>query len=230
MIDFTNVRLGRKPHNPERIAAVRPHVMGTTAPAPLILPRSDLTWTPTLARNNVDATCTVAGLINSARIWALMHGFDLVYSEESLMAFFCAVAGVPNTPEAIAAVDGLVMQDVLDHAKVHGFNIGAQSPLVPLATRVDPQDVTALKDVINSRGSVYIGINLYAQDMAPGAIWRGADAVTSPFVGGHCDCPWNYPKPNEYGQATWGETMVSDEAWLLSHIDEAWAIEWTFPV
>ncbi len=225
MIDFRNFRLGRLPHDPTRVAAVKPHVMATTAPAPKDLPRSDLVWTPTLADNDALPTCTVAGLMNSARMWALLHGFDLVNVEDKLLAFYAAVAGCAPTKAAIAATDGLVMLDVLEHAQRIGFDIGAQAPIVPDLAMIHMPNMGALKDAIFTKGSAYVGITLYEPDMQPGASYTGAPSGS--VVGGHCLDPWSFTAGG-FGVATWGRTIHANAEWLMSRIDEAYAVTWTF--
>lgn len=221
--------MGRKPHDPTRVAAVTSHRASITTPAPLVLPRADIVWTPTLAANDQLPTCTIAGLINSARMWALLHGFDLVNAEAQLLAFYAAVAGCADTEAAIAATDGLVLLDVLEHAQKVGFDIGAQAPLVPEFTAIHMPDIAGIRDAIYSRGTAYIGVTLYEADMAPGATWTGGIANVGAVVGGHCIDPCRYTE-TDFSVATWGGEIEADDEWISTRTDEAYAVSWTFPV
>jgi hypothetical protein len=166
----------------------------------------------------------VAGLINSARYWSLLHGFDLTNSEDMELAFFARVAACPDTPEAIAAVDGLELLDVLEMAQRVGFDVGAQAPLVPDFSAIHLPDEAAIQDAIATKGSAYIGVKLYEADMQPGAAWVGGLANAGAFIGGHCILQtWD-------GVATWGEILTPDQEWLMSRMDEAYALTWTFAV
>lgn len=228
MIDFRNVRLGRRQHDPARIAAVRPHRMAATAPPPSSLSRSDIVWTPTLAENNTLPTCSVAGLMNAARMSALTRGrFDLTSADGALLSFYASLAGCSDNPAAIAATDGLVLMDVLERAERGGFDVGEQVPLVPVFAAIDPRDPVALRDAIYTRGVAYVGVTLHEADM--GGSWTGDTANAGAVIGGHCIALWRYDAAT-FGAATWGATIECDQAWLMSRIDEAYALTWTFPV
>ena len=180
------IAFGRLPHDPVRLAAVPPHVMAAEAPAPPELPRPSLEWTPSLVRNDVAPTCTIAGLTNSARVWDLLRGYDLVTREAALLAFYASLAGCQDTEAAIEATEGLVMLDVLEAVATKGFHIGAQDdePLVP-RVNADPagRSGAALRDAIFSRGTAYIGVTLRQADVQPGAIWAW-------WPGGCRGCRW----------------------------------------
>jgi hypothetical protein len=221
----SQIALGRRGHDPARLAAVPPHVMAATAPAPAELPRDGLVWTPTLCKNGTLPTCVVAALDNSARVWALLQGFDLPTDEAALLAFFAACASCANTEAAIAATDGLVFLDALERAAVGGFDIGLQAPLVPSFRAINTASAAAFRDAISASGSALIGVTLYQADVQPGAVWRGGLDSVGPVDGGHAICGWRYTAA-DFGMATWGDTEVADDAWLLSRVAEAYSVTW----
>ena len=229
MPDFASFRFGRKQHDPARVAAVKPHVYGV-APVPLVLPREDLVWKPTLVRNDTLPTCTIAGLINSARVWALLKGYDLVYDEAALLSDYATLAGCAPTPEAIGATEGLQMLSVLEYFSAKGLDIGAQAPLVPDYATVATKNALAIRDAINAHGSAYAGITLYSADMQPGAVWKGAPVAGDAVAGYHCLVPFSFPTPDSFDEATWGEIMQANDEWLLSRLDEAYALTWRMAV
>jgi hypothetical protein len=224
-----NRSLGRMPHDPVRIAAERPHVMSATAPAPLVLSRPAVLAQPSLVFNDSLPTCTVAGLINCARAWAQLHGFDLTYTDDACLAFFAKVAGCDNTIEAIAKVPGLVMQDVLDYGRVNGFDCGGPVILEYDYQVVDPHDEAAIRDVISLDGGAYVGIDVYARDMADPDNWNTTVSTAGELVGGHCLVPKDYTTLN-YDAVTWGEDLQMTNVWLDERIQEVFRIEWLFPI
>jgi hypothetical protein len=202
--------------------------MSAVAPPPATLPRSDITWTPTLADNDTLPTCSIAGLMNSARMSALVRGqFDPTSTNDALLTFYAGLAGCADTTTAIAATDGLVLLDVLQRAESAGFACGEQAPLVPLFAAIDPRDPTAIRDAIFTRGVAYVGVTLHEADM--NGPWTGGTTNAGPVIGGHCITLWRYDAAT-FGAATWGATVTCDEAWLMARIDEAYALNWTFPV
>jgi hypothetical protein len=224
--DFSLFQHGRLDHDPVRVASVEPHII--SAPAPADFP-TNIIWTPSLVQNNVLPTCTIAGLMNSARIWALRHGFDLVYVEAKLLEFFASIAGCSDTIAAIAATKGLVMLDVMERAAAGKFDVGEQAPLIPRVRRIEINDMDAVKDAIVSNGSACIGVTLRQADVQPNADWRGGIAKAGPKVGGHCAVLYGYIG-DDFDAATWGERIVADKSWLTSRWDEAYSLEWTFSV
>lgn len=166
--------------------------------------------------------------MNSARMSALTRGqFDLTSTNDALLAFYASLAGCADTPTAIAATDGLVLLDVLEHARSSGFACGEQVPLVPLFAAIDPRDPTAIRDAIYTRGVAYVGVTLHEADM--NGPWTGGTADAGPVIGGHCITLWRYDV-STFGAATWGMTIECDEAWLMSRIDEAYALSWQMAV
>lgn len=218
------IRYGRLPHDPGRVAGVAPHALGDAAIPAAYPARAIAAWTPTLADNTELPTCTVAGLANSARRWVAAQGFDFPVVDQKLLDLYAAVGGCAPTPEAIAGTNGLVMLDLLQYVALHGFDYGGQTPLALMAHRVDPTDLDAIRDAIRQRQSAYIGVDLYASDVAPGAVWRGA-AKGQP-EGGHCIVACRFG-PDEWDEATWGELWPADDAWMASRVREVYALEWS---
>jgi hypothetical protein len=197
--------------------------MAAETPPPLELPRPGLVWTPTMARNDVLASCCVAGLVNSLRLWCLAyHGFDLVVSDNMLIAFFCEAAGCDQTEAAMEAVPGLVMLDVLELAQRRGFDVGAQAPYVPEFKAIDPHDMTALRDAV-ARQTAYVGVTLYRPDLLSPLNWNAAPS--GDVDGGHCIVPARYSESG-FIDATWGQEIVASDGWTAPRIAEAYSVSW----
>lgn len=229
--DFAEVCFGRVDPDLARVAAVEPHLLAAESPAPADFPLSNIVWTPSLVKNNILPTCTMAGLLNAARIWALRHGFDLVSNDDDLLADFARIAGCADTIAAIAATDGLMMLDVMDYAAAGKFNVGEQAALIPRVKRIDFTNMGAVRDAIVNTGSACIGVTLRQADVQPGvAKWLGGLKNAGSAAGGHCVTLYKYSVNGLFGAATWGDTIEVDEAWLDSRTNEAYSLEWTFSV
>jgi hypothetical protein len=221
-MDFSEAALGRKPHDPERFAAVPLHDAMASEPLPedcppppgfIVEPGYNLTL----------PTCTVVGLLNCARLWTIkQHKFDLAYELPRLLTFYAAVAGCEPTTAAIAATEGLRLLDVLEYAQANGFQINTQDVLVPLFRRIEVADMTSMRQAIATTGSVYPGYDLTPADM--NSPWTGNVAI--PVYGGHCAPGIGYTSAG-FTDATWGMEQPCDDAWVLSRIQEAYRIEWT---
>jgi hypothetical protein len=211
---------GRKPHDATRLAAVRPMVMAAEVPPPSCPPPPG--FVPALVKNDVDPTCTIAGLINCARLWLLKTaGFDPFYEEGRLLQLYadiagCSIADIPNT-------DGLVMLDVLEHVQTVGFRPTEDLVMVPRFRRIETTDLIAIKTAIAATGSVYLGVDLDQADLSGGAL---AGPLSGPVVGGHCAPGAGY-NTTVFDEATWGELMTADDAWILSRVMEAYEVTWT---
>jgi hypothetical protein len=225
--NFPQVAFGRKEHDPAWLASVRPHTYSATRPPPSTLPRPTLVWKPSLVSNDTLPTCTIAGLINSARIWTMIRNdFDLTEADASLLAFYAALAGCADTTEAIAASSGLRLQDVLEAAGRGKFTAGQQAPLIPEPRSIDPTDPIAIRDAIFRFESAYIGLTLYEADMQPGAEWVGGIENAGQPVGGHCVLGMRY-SPTGISVATWGAEMEMDNEFFASRCNETFALPWT---
>jgi hypothetical protein len=222
-----NIALGRQPHSPQRVGAAPQHRMSAEAPAPLILPRPGVLTKPSLVRNDVLPTCTIAGLLNHLRAWAqAFHGFDVGEDDQLLLNLYAAIYGCAPTVEAIAATDGLVLMDVLEYVQTHGFRIDSQNVVELTFTSIDVTDMDAVRDAIDKSGGAYLGVTLYQADVVPGlTAWTGGIGNAGPAVGGHCIVPKGYQQQTA-DTATWGILIPADDDWYLPRLDEAFDIRW----
>lgn len=227
MIDFNNIALGRKPHSADRVAAAPQHRMSAEAPAPAELLRPGILTKPSLVHNDVLPTCCIAGLLNYLRAWAQQtHGFDLAENDQLLLDLYGMIYGCPPTIEAISATDGLVLMDVLEYIQAHGFRIDSQNVVECTFLSIDVTDMAAIRDSIDKTCGAYLGVTLYEADVAPGLVeWPGSIAASGKVAGGHCIVPPRYTASTTT-DATWGEMMPTEDAWLLARLDEAFSIKW----
>jgi hypothetical protein len=183
---------------------------------------------PGLYRNDALPDCTAAGLANARRAagWVL-DGADRVTTEDAVVRWFAATAGVAPTDAAMGALDGLVMLDVLETARDSGFDLGGQVPEVPLFASIDPADRMGIAHATATLGCAYLGIDLYAEDVAPDAEW--SQPPVGDAVGGHCLLAWDYAglaDTDTVRLPTWGALMPATWVWLQSRLREAFAVRW----
>jgi len=229
-VDFNNVAFGRRPHDAARVAAAPQHRMSAEAPAPVDLPRPGILTQPSLVQNNVLPTCSVAGLINHLRAWAQLQGFDLPENDQLLLDLYASLAGCATTPAAIAATDGLVLLDLLEHIQANGFRIDSQNVVELTFAAIDISNIEAIRDAVYRDAGAYLGVTLYVDDVQPGlAAWAGAVPSGAAVAGGHCIMPKGYAGQT-FDVATWGELMPTDDEFLLARLDEGWSIQWKMAV
>ena len=219
------IAYGRLAHDQARVDAVQPHVAGATGPLPAVFPTPLTPWKPTLGLNTFLPTCAVVGLANSARRWAIGQGFDLDIPDQKLFDLFGAVAKCNPTPDAIAQTSGLVLLDLLEHVSVNGFDYGGPAPLGLVGVfRINIADLAAVRAAIFEHQSAYLGVTIYQCDAVPGMTeWRGKPAGA--VDGGHCLCGFAYGL-DLWAEASWGDAIDADSAWLLPRLAEGYVLEW----
>jgi hypothetical protein len=222
--DLSAVRLGRVAHEPARLDHLRRYA--APAPPPPVLDRP-ASWTPLLGRNDIYPDCVYVGLANSVRAaYRLAYDVDPVISEPRIWADYAACAGCADTDAAIKGTYGVRILDALLRAAANGLDLG--DGVVPAFSVVDPADRMALASAAATRGSVLAGIDLYAEDLAPGAMFAAAPVGT--MAGGHCVIAgWVYAGLGDADMLTaslWGEWVPVTWTWLQSRLQEAYAVKW----
>jgi hypothetical protein len=219
------MRCGLLPHDPVALAASPRHTFGAVQPSPE-LDRRKWDFQPGLYGNDKLANCTVAGLANAARAVSALNGSDLYVEDDLVPAFFADIAG--NPPD-LAAVDGLVMLDVLAYQALHGFPIGTQTPLVGRSATV-ATNRTAVAQALCRLGPVLLGVTLRERDMEDLPKWDapyGRDDGAE--VSGHMVVAIDYNGlvfSDTVRVATWGHWKGATWEWLNSRLDEAHAVVW----
>lgn len=216
---------GRQPHDPARLAALASHRMGASGPAPAAY--APVLTTPTLGHNDVAPDCVVVALANSARAWALTHGFDLPMPDQALYDLYGAVCPCAADLAAIEATNGLVMLDAMQRVERYGFANGCIAPIGAEVRAIDPDDSVALRDAVFARGSALVGIDLFAADETEPFAWTGAPV--GDLLGGHAVAIVGY-NPAGWTLATWGMLVRCSRAWLSGRIRESYAPTWLLSI
>jgi hypothetical protein len=219
------MRLGRIPHDPAALARAPSYRFGAVVP-PAVLDRRAASFVPGLYDNDTLPDCTAVALANAARGVACLNGFDLVLADAAVPAFYAACLG--NPPD-LAATDGAVMLDVLQHQADQGFPIGPQLLSGTFGT-VDVQSRSALANAIARLGPGYWGVTLHERDMERGPLWDVQDGRDDgAVVGGHAIIAWDYTglaDTSTVRVGTWGAWQTATWAWVAARLAEAHAIVW----
>ena len=235
MIDPTQHRLGRAPHDPLRVASIQPHVMAAVM-VPEALDRSAIPFQPGAYQNDQGLPdCTAAAMANCARAFSWTKAAtDIVVDPDKVTAFYAKCAGVPHTFEAMAATDGAIMLEVMLRAEREGVDVGQQVPLVPTFTRCSNLKRLDLANAAVVYGASSIGVNLSISDQNM-QIWDtdtpiGAGDPTPGTWGGHNTFIWDWEGLRDQSLVrigTWGNWKQATWRWVESRIDEAYALHWS---
>jgi len=202
--------------------------VGNLPPASGIIDRcSDVTdWQ--MAANDQIGDCTIAG---AAHMFAAMsiyggHGEPL-FSDQEIITAYSAVSGyVPGDP---STDNGAVMQDVLNYLKTTGMTdaTGRLHKIAGYAAFGNPADEILLAQVLNTFGSVYVGVNLpqSAEDeFANGQPWDWQPS--SPIAGGHCIAlqERSVGGIGVLRYVTWGAVQHTTRGFQRHYAEEAWCV------
>ena len=218
------MRLGRLPHDPVALASAPAHRFGAV-PAPAVLDRSLVDFMPGMYDNNTYGDCTAVALTNCARGVAFLNGYDLMVDATKPLAFYSECLG--NPPD-LAATDGCVAIEVLQHQASNGFDIGPQRLVGNWGTI--PLNRSALALAMARLGPIYLGVTLHEREMDVTDLWdvqpgRDDGAV----IGGHMIPGWCYAglaDDSVVQIGTWGRWQAVTWAWLAARLDEAHGLVW----
>ena len=227
-----NFSLGRLPHSPEQLAR---GLMAAPPPLPYLpqLDRSAIDYQPGLFGNDELPDCTTVGIANSATASGLLRSAPPVIIDGKPQRLYADVIGQPDASDAVlAATDGAVVMDVLNHVATLGFDAGQQVPLVPIPRTIhNARQAIAGVTCAETLGVGYLGIRLYQRDMdtVGQGPWTAAVNDSGPFVGGHLLLSWDYTGRGNDALvrfATWGMLQPGTWAWLMERLDESHGLEW----
>jgi hypothetical protein len=124
--------LGRKPHDPLRVAAHPARRLGLAKPPPSQINRSKVPFAPGLYGNDTLPDCTAVTTVNMARAFSWVNaGCDIAVQAAKVPAFYALCVGCASTQTAMAATDGAAVLNVLERASA-----GVSEPLDGLASQL----------------------------------------------------------------------------------------------
>jgi hypothetical protein len=225
------MRLGRKPHDAQRVAAVPKHRFGAVS-APPIMMRTLTNFMPGMYGNDTLPDCTAVSLTNSARSVAYsLYEYDLNVFAPDVPLFYGDVIGAPAGSD-LADTNGANMLDVIEYQSKNGFNIGTQS----LVANYKTLDFTVQNELMMAMfisAHAYLGITLYNSDMETCQVGGILDQVPGvdpgPVDGGHAINAYCYSGPNPTDLVyfgTWATWQPCTWRWLQSRIEEAYVLSW----
>lgn len=222
------MRLGRLPHDPERLAEAPRHTFGAV-PAPVRLDRSSMDYRPGLYDNDKYSNCTIVSLFNAARAVAKIQKYVLNVDPSLPLKDFADFLG---NPVNLLAVEGAVMQDVLDWQAKNGLNV-CYERLYGVPKTIDLTNRQAVALAIWGFGHLWLGIDLRERDMEnfeslkPWDVEDGRD--DGEVVGGHAVNVWDYTGLKDGDTCrcgTWGSWQSFTWDWLKDRGAEAHILEW----
>ena len=164
--------------------------------------------------NDTLGDCTFAGIAHAqdALTWDLaMHESQHHASDAQVVAAYLAYTGGQDI--------GADEASLLQHWRTNRLFAGKDFGYAPTAL-----DLNTVKQVINSFGVAYIGIQCpqsAQEQFGAGQPWTVVQG--SPIEGGHCIILVGYDPQYIYG-VSWGKVVAIDPAFLTQYMDECWAI------
>jgi hypothetical protein len=228
MVDFSKVKLGKKPAKIDpRTLRLAKYLLPSLPAAP-----SSVDWTGGVKEfgqmlNNVLGDCTVAAVGHAEQIWSIAaDSKELEFTPsdhlilEKYMQWCGYVPGDPSTDQ------GGVEIDVLNDWRKHGFHPALHPHRHPLLAYADPDPANTehIRQAINLFGGVYIGLELpicaQTQD-----VW---DTVSGPTGepgswGGHAVFVCGYDE-STFTFISWGQVMKMTIRFWEDYVDEAHAL------
>lgn len=226
------MKYGRLPRDTDRPALTLENYLTGAGlpPAPLIVDRASKvsSWpmymngpdpaNPPASPDGIgDCTCAAAG--HMVQAWTAFAGTEHTIGDPGVLKAYEAVSGYD--PVTGANDNGAQMQDVLAYWKKTG--IGGHK-VAGYAAMGDPTDLNLMRQVLNTFGTVYIGINCPASAQTQfGQIWEWEP--NSPIEGGHA-IPLQQVVTDQDGiwhVVTWGALQKATIAFMEHYVEEAWA-------
>ena len=131
----------------------------------------------------------------------------------------CTAAGLANSASAVAAVSGFGM--AINPDLVPSFYAGC--------VQCEPTlEAMAATDAMARLRHCYLGIRLYEADMEMPNVWDIGPSDGS-LIGRHCVVGWDFTglaSQSTVRLATWGRWQPATWRWLISRLDEAYALVW----
>ena len=220
MIDFNNVKLGRKSvsFNP-KLRAATTSLLETLPPPPLAVDNRMGVTDWGMMGNDTIGDCTCAGLAHHQQVVTLDAGQQQTPSTEQVLAAysqFCGyVPGDPSTDQGGNELDILTTLLTLKQGVFGHRLLGYVSP--------DPKNLDHVKKAIAYFRAVYMGC-LMPANFRSQSVWTAVENDGG-IDGGHCMCVGSYT-PDQIPFITWGENQPADYSWWLKYTDEVHCLVW----
>jgi len=154
--------------------------------------------------------------------WTAFANTEVTIAQSSVIQAYSAVSGYD--PETGANDNGAQMQDVCAYWKQTG--VGGHK-IAGYAAFGDPTDLTLMRQVLNTFGTVYLGINCpYSalDQFDAGQPWSYVSG--SPIDGGHA-IPLQQVVTAQIGiyhVVTWGRLQRATISFMEHYVEEAWCV------
>jgi hypothetical protein len=165
-----------------------------------------------------DCTCAAPGHIVQG--WTAYAGTGVTLPDSAILTAYEAVSGY--NPATGANDNGAEMADVCAYWQKTGFGT---HKLAGYAALGDPTDIALLGQILNTFGTVYVGINCPESAQTQfGDIWTYSPG--SPIEGGHAIC-LQQTVTDQMGClhfVTWGALQKAEVAFVEHYVEEAWCV------
>lgn len=180
--------------------------------------------------NDTLGDCTCAAVYHAIQVWSFNATSKIVTEPDSDVEklYELACGYNPRTP---GEGPGGNEQHVLKYLLTRGAPIGpsgSSTNKIMAFVEVDPRVTDDIKNTINDCGVAYIGFNVPAYLMPPGAdppaVWDyNPSQANAQIVGGHAVVLAGY-NANGYRVISWGQYYTMTQAFFSKWVDEVYAI------
>jgi hypothetical protein len=163
--------------------------------------------------NDQQGDCTIASIMHRIGTWvAATFGTQAIGSSQEALSQYHQIGGPGD--------NGLMISDVLDWAKSHGFSVGGQIHKIDGYVSLNWTNKILTQVAVDVLGGATLGVALPQSWASSPDIW---DVTNSPIVGGH-DIPIVGYNNDGVIIATWGGIRTITWAAFLSdkYVDEAY--------
>lgn len=215
-------KFGRNPRDFSKPALrLEDYVTASGLPAaPLCVDRASKVTSWPMYGNDSIGDCTIAAAGHMIQGWSAYANTEATIAQPDVITAYSAVSGYD--PATGANDNGAQMSDVCAYWKNTG--IGGHK-IAGYAALGDPTDLTLLRQVLNTFGTVYVGINCpQSAQQEFGQIWEYDPA--SPIAGGHAiSLQQTVTGQNGiFHFTTWGALQKATIAFVEHYVEEAWCV------
>jgi hypothetical protein len=220
MVDFSQMRLGRKPAAPDPRTPRLMHHMMAIQPAPAV------NWMGAVKQydclgNDQYGDCAEAAAFHISQTWRANNGFTFQPTTDQALALYGDVSNFPKED------DGTVLATLLAYWAKTGIpnDVGTETIFYASLT---PTNLDELKLSIQYLGAAYIGVNLPISAQTQTGVWDvpagGAVGDGAPGSWGGHALPLLAYDETGFVTITWGQVMRMTPAFIQAYCEEAYAI------
>lgn len=220
MIDFTQMKLGKKPavHDTR---TVKLSLFSNNLPAP----PDNINWINNVIwpmwKNDVYGCCTQVSVASAIRTWSYIANKEILLTDENVLSNYSNESGFnPNVP---SSDQGAIEVDVLRKWVKDGYSTPNGVDKLINFGYINPRNQLIVKQVIYLLGGLYIGASLpqYALQTSTN-VWD-IETTNTDIAGGHAMFIHGYDDNYLYLN-TWGNQWKMTWNFFYKYVDEAYGL------